>query len=134
MNALEGPGASAPGAPAAQDGTTSMTLPSLASAWGGGGSSFLPANFFTPNPIQQFVSTPNGTINNTAAQGHIFFPGSANTAVTPMVVGSTVQTVGNGGGSYPILNDVLGFLLFGLRNYSMAISCYYTSGNAMALN
>ncbi len=127
------PGASAPGAPAAQDGGTAvMTLPPLASVWGGGGQSFLPADFFSPNPIQQTVSVSNGTIVNTTLQGHIFFPGAVNTSVTPNVVGSTITSVGNGSGNYPILNDFLGFLYFGLRNFSLAMGCNFGGPQQMA--
>jgi RHS repeat-associated protein len=124
MSALMSPGQSAPGAPAAHDGTTDITLPPLASSWGGGGQSFLPPDFFTPNPIQQNVSVANGQIANTALGGHIFYPGSVTTTVIPSVFGgSTVQTVGQGSGNYPVLNDVLGFLFFGLRNLSLEIGC-----------
>ncbi len=117
-------GQSAPGAPAAQNGTTDMTLPPLASLWGGGGQSFLPPDFFTPNPIQQNVSVANGQITNTALGGHIFYPGTVTTTVNPSVFGgSTVQTVGTGSGNYPALNNFLGFLFFGLRNLSLEIGC-----------
>jgi len=128
IQSLMSPGASAPGAPQAQNGTTTMTLPPLSSLWGGGGQSFLPSAFFTPNPIQQTVSSSNGSIDNTALQGHIFFPGSANTNVTPTGVGSMVQTTGNGGGNYPLLNDLLGFAFFGLRNLALAYGCNLGSG------
>lgn len=122
MSSLMSSGNSAPGAPAAQDGPTPfIQLPPLLPAWAGQG--LLPSDFFTPNPISQNVSVANGYINNTALAGHIFWPGSVNTNVTPLGGGSIIQTVGTGSGNYPILNDVLGFLFFGLRNFATMVGC-----------
>ena len=122
MKALMNSGESAPGAPAAQDGTNDLTLPPLVPF--GIGQGFLPADFFTPNPITQNVSIANGQITNIALGGHIFFPGQVGTTVNSTVFGgSTVDTVGVGSGNYPILNDFLGFLFFGVRNLSMVIGC-----------
>lgn len=125
MSSLMSPGESAPGAPAAVDNSTqTMTLPPLSSLWGNVGQSFLPADFFTPNPIQQNVSVANGQITNTTLAGHIFYPGSVVTTVNQTNFGgSMLQTVGTGSGNYPALNDFLGFLYFGLRNLALQIGC-----------
>lgn len=113
MSSLMSPDESAPGAPAATDNTTTtMTLPPLASLWGGVGQSFLPGAFFTPNPIQQTVSVANEQLTNTALGGHIFFPWSVGTTVTQAAFGgSIIQTLGTGSGRYALLNDVLGFFV-----------------------
>jgi hypothetical protein len=123
MGTLMSPGISAPSAPAAQDGPTPFILlpPLLPSSVPGLG--ILPAAFFTPNPIAQNVSVSGGTITNTALGGHIFFPGSVTTTVTPVGAGSIIQTVGQGSGNYPVLNNALGFLFFGLRNYFIMVGC-----------
>jgi hypothetical protein len=98
MSALMSPGETAPGAPAAKDGTNDLTLPPLVSF--GIGQSFLPLDFFTPNPITQNVSVANGQITNIALGGHIFYPGSVTTTVTPGAFGgSTIDTVGTGSGT-----------------------------------
>jgi len=85
----------APGTPAAVDGATPfIMLPPLVPSEFSFTNSFLPSDFFTPNPISQKVSVSSGTITNTTQSGHIFYPGSVTTTISPAGSGSSINTVG----------------------------------------
>jgi RHS repeat-associated protein len=116
VNALKSPGASAPGAPAAREGFTPYI-----SLW----------HITSPNPIAQFVDTPNRVIVNTALQGHEFM-GTVTTRVAPMGTGSVITAVGEGiAGEEPwraVLNHVAGAILFNARNYIIQTGCNAAAG------
>jgi len=94
FNSLKAPDVSAPGAPAAQEGTHELNLT--------GG-----------NPILQTVNTPAMTIVNTTLPGHVFYPGTVTISVTPAPDGSVIQITGTGTGADPLFNDIVGNLFFG---------------------
>jgi hypothetical protein len=124
MDAAMSPGFSAPSAPAAQDGPNPFVVlppllsPDVSLIYGN-----LSRNFYTPNPISQDISVSGGTILNTALGTHIFYPGTVMTTVTPSPAGAIIQTVGKGSGSLSMLNNVLGHLFFGLRNFAFMMGC-----------
>jgi RHS repeat-associated protein len=110
------PNMSGPGAPQAHDGIENgIPLVSV----------------FTPNMINQFVSTTNGTIVNTALPGHIF-QGTVQTQITASRSGSTIDTVGDGvQGEAPwrnALNTVAGWSLFAARNWAIQSECDAIAG------
>jgi hypothetical protein len=87
---FKGAGHSAPGAPAAVDGTRNLTLTGN-------------------NPISQYVNSSTGTIVNTTLPGHTFYPGSVTIQVTPLSdQTSTITVTGVGTGANPELNDIVG--------------------------
>jgi hypothetical protein len=92
---FKGAGHSAPGAPAASEGTHNLTLTGN-------------------NPIRQDVNSATGTIVNTTLPGHQFYPGTVTIQVTPLGrETSTITVTGEGTGAHPILNDVVGQAWFG---------------------
>jgi len=107
---------SAPGAPAAQEGLTSPI-----SLW----------HIFTPNQIAQVVSTPTMTLTNIALPGHIF-QGTVVTKVTPFGTGSLIDASGTGvPGEFwarGAFNDIVGALLFALRNDIISDGCDALNG------
>jgi RHS repeat-associated protein len=91
---------SAPGAPPAREGFT----PDVELVGNGG-----------RNHITQWVDSKNMTIVNSTRPGHQFHPGTVSWKVAPgpLGIGSQITIVGEGSGPNPILNDALGFLIFG---------------------
>jgi hypothetical protein len=127
FNALQAPDTSAPGAPAAQEGFTPLiNLPPLVPFDFAKG--ILPDYFTHPNPISQTVSTPTMTLTNTTVSGHVFYPGTVVTTVSPMGTGSVIDTVGTGNGANPNFNNFVGVLYFGLRNYLVQTGCDAMTG------
>ena len=112
--AVRSPNGSAPGAPAAQDGiTTPINL------WG----------IESPNPITQNVIPSTMTIINTTLPDHVFYPGSVTINVNSLgPSSSTITYNGTGNSSSPILNDIVGYLYFGLMNALTTIGCAASSG------
>jgi hypothetical protein len=104
FSALNAAGASAPGAPAAQENITSPI-----DLW----------RIVTPNQITQVVNTPNTTLVNIARPGHVF-QGTVTTQVTPLGTGSLITTSGAGvadeSSFMGVVNDIFGAAWFGLRN------------------
>jgi hypothetical protein len=96
------------------------------------GLSFLPFDLTRSNPIDQVVNTPSGAIINVARPGHIFYPGTVLTTVSPSSSGSVVETIGTGTGEYSSLNMIVGMLFFGGRNQLLAMGCEATKGNPAA--
>lgn len=127
FDALKSPGASAPGAPAAVEGTTGQILPGVI-PW----LSFLPFDLTHSNPIDQVVDTPNLTIVNIARDGHIFCPGTVHTFVRPKSNGSLVTTVGLGTGEYGNLNILVGQIFFGGRNLLLSMGCEAKHGEPLS--
>jgi RHS repeat-associated protein len=95
---LRTPGVSAPGAPYAKEGVSSLTL------LGNNGS----------NRIFQVVSPSARTITNITREGHEFHPGTVKLSVgeTEKASFSTVTAVGYGTGPRPIWNSILGAAFF----------------------
>jgi hypothetical protein len=66
------------------------------------------------------------TIVNTALEGHVF-QGTVTTQVSPYGTGSVITSVGTGApgesSARGIFNDVVGSILFGLRNYLIQTGC-----------
>jgi RHS repeat-associated protein len=116
FNALKAPGMSAPGAPAAQENTTSPI-----DLW----------HIFTPNQITQVVNTPNMTLVNIALPGHVF-QGTVTTQVTPFGTGSLINASGAGVAGESlfrgVVNDIFGGLWFGLRNEIISMGCDAANG------
>ena len=98
-------GHSAPGAPAAQEGTQNLILEG-------------------DNPISQYVNSANMTIVNTTLPGHVFYPGSVKIQVNPMSAQtSQVSITGTGDGSDEELNEIVGQGFFGLQALSAQTVC-----------
>ena len=108
FSALEQPNMSAPGAPQAQEGTTSNVQ--LA---GNNGN----------NLITQTVDFGSMTITNVTQSGHQFYPGNVVMQVTPNGDGSVITITGTGSGPNPIQNDIIGYLFFGSMAANVAIDC-----------
>jgi RHS repeat-associated protein len=109
---LQAPGMSAPGAPAAQEGTTTI-------------------NLFGNNPISQNVNSATMTITNTTLPTHIFYPGTVVIQVAPysddLGNSSLITVTGTGTGNYPEFNDLVGEFIFGFGTAgSIATSCSYS--------
>ncbi|TBR36722.1 MULTISPECIES: RHS repeat-associated core domain-containing protein [Dyella] len=103
---------SAPGAPRARPGfTPSITLV------GNGGN----------NKISQYVNPSTMTIVNTTLPGHQFYPGTVTWQVTeyPDAFSSYVTVSGTGSGPNPMLNDAIGYALFGGLAALVALSCEF---------
>ena len=100
FNQFLAPGASAPGAPAAQEGITPLiNLPGLPG--------------YGPNPISQDVNSSTGTITNTTLPGHMFYPGTVVIQVTPSAGDtSNITITGTGTGNDPGFNDLVGEIFF----------------------
>ena len=84
---------------------------------------FLDTDLTHPNPIIQIVDTEGGRVTNIAVPGHVFYPGTVHTQVTPIASGTSIETIGTGTGKYPWLNVQVGILYFGTRNHLMAMGC-----------
>jgi hypothetical protein len=109
FNQLLGPGMSAPGAPAAQEGVTSPII--------------LTGN----NPISQTVNSSTMTITNTTLPTHQFYPGQVVIQVSPSAGDTSVVTItGTGSGNDPEFNDFVGYLFFGGTATFFSTSCSYS--------
>lgn len=105
--AMKQPGMSAPGAPAAREGTHRVLLT-------------------FNNPIAQFVDTPSRTIINVTLQGHWFYPGSVTIQVSPLLTSgyrSQVDVTGTGEGTNPWINDLVGVGYFALVTQGLGDYC-----------
>ena len=113
FNQFLAPGASAPGAPAAQEGPTPLiNLPGLPG--------------YGPNPISQDVNSSTGTITNTTLPGHMFYPGTVVIQVTPSAGDtSNITITGTGTGNDPGFNDLVGEIFVGGTASGIALSCSY---------
>ena len=80
------------------------------------------------NPITQVVDTQQRTLVNVAEKGHVFYPGTVLTTVTPNGTGSIIETVGTGTGDHPLFNNFVGAAYFGLRNYFIQTGCDAANG------
>jgi RHS repeat-associated protein len=108
---VELPGNSAPGSPAATEGTTNNIM--------------LPGG----NPITQVVNSQTMTIINITQPGHRYDPGTVTIQVTPEPDGtSVISVVGEGTGPHPIENDVVGLLWFGWDIQNLAKYCVPSIG------
>ena len=109
FNRLKQSDMSAPGAPAAQEGTVAqIPLPGITS----------------PNPISQSVNTPSMTIVNTTLQGHVFDPGQVAIQVTATSNStSDINITGTGTGNYAAANDVISEILFGGIAFVVSQTC-----------
>jgi hypothetical protein len=112
---LKQAGNSAPGAPAAREGTT-RHIP--LSGFAGG-----------TNPITQVVNSSTLTITNYTERGHIFYPGKVVIQVIPEPNNtSDISIVGTGTGPDPLLNEVTGLAWFGLDARGAADLCASSLG------
>lgn len=82
----------------------------------------------------QTVNTPAMTIVNTTRPGHAFYPGSVTMQVSPQGSGSLIQITGTGTGPNPYLNDLVGYLYFGLISYLTQTGCDLATGTPGAGN
>lgn len=101
---------SAPGAPEAQAGFRSPIV-----LWGNNGK----------NQISQQVNLSTLTIVNRTLYGHQFYPGTVTIQVTPgpLGYGSIIDITGQGSGSNPVWNDLVGIAYFGLSADLVAMIC-----------
>lgn len=99
------PDTSAPGAPAAVEGTT----PDIELAGG--------------NPITQIVDPATRTITNVTQKGHRYYPGTVEIRISPTWYGSSVSIVGRGTGEHYWENRVLGSALFTTLSAKATLSC-----------
>jgi hypothetical protein len=69
------------------------------------------------------------TITNVTLPTHVFYPGSVTINVNSLGPSSSTNTyTGTGNSSSPILNDIVGYLYFGLMNALTTIGCAAQSG------
>lgn len=99
------PGNSAPGAPAAQPGTT----PDIVLTGG--------------NPITQIVNPGARTITNVTQEGHRYHSGTVEIRITPTWYGSAVSIEGRGTTSRYWENSILGKALFTALSTRATIAC-----------
>ena len=104
-------GVSAPGAPAARDGTT----PNIVLTF--------------ENPITQIVDPSRLRIVNVTQLGHRYYPGDVTWTVTPISNGgSLISVVGTGSGNHSFENRQVGGLFFGGMMDGVAKACDAMSG------
>jgi len=110
FNTIKTPLISAPGAPAAVEGTRRDIV-----LFGNSGN----------NRITQVIDSSSMTITNITQEGHQFHPGTVTWQVTPgpMGHGSMISVIGTGTGPNPRFNEQIGYAFFGSAAAAAAILC-----------